>query len=68
MGELVLEVEFVELVLGGALQELVEGVEVVLALLQIHVIFFFTKSRIWLVNFNDLPVAQSPLTSQGGSC
>ena len=67
MGELVLEVQLVELVLGGALQELVEGVEVVLALLQIHN-GSLTRSRGLLVNFDDLPVVQSPLTSQGGSC
>ena len=33
-GEVVLEVQLVELILGGALQQLVERVEVVLAILQ----------------------------------
>ena len=67
MGELVLEVQLVELVLGGALQELVEGVEVVLSLLQVQK-SSLTQSRILWVSSEHLPVAQSPLTSQGGSC
>ena len=67
MGELVLEVQLVKLVLGGALQELVEGVKVVLSLLQVQK-SSLTKSRILWVSSEHLPVAQSPLTFQGGSC